>query len=330
LPQRFEHERDWDEGVFAIPRPPRWSPASSITRDALAGLTAVQKSLPCKYFYDRRGSALFEKICATDEYYVTRAETEILQDAATEIGALCGPGSSLIDLGGCDSAKARILLDAMDAPVAYVPVDVSREALTESAVRCRRDYPDLTVIPLIADFTRLQDLPRPRRGTTLVLFAGSTIGNFEPAEAASLLARVAARAGPAGALLVGIDLRKPKHVLEAAYNDAAGWTAAFNLNLLERLNREADADFDFSTFKHVAFFDEEKSRIEMHLESLLDQTVTVAGTEIPFAAGERIHTESSHKYTDQEFVAICTRAGIASLRHWTDAKGRFSVHYCRC
>lgn len=296
--------------------------------DALAGLLARRKTLPCKYFYDQRGSRLFDDICETAEYYPTRCEREILWDQRHEVAFYAGKGAALVDLGGCNPEKARILLESLTAPRAYVPVDVSAEALERGAEAVGWDYPDVVVQPLIADFTRLERLPAcaAEAARTLFFFAGSTIGNFTPDEAEGLLARLAGLA-PRVALLVGVDLKKSRAILDAAYNDAGGLTANFNLNLLRRLNDELDADFDLHSFLHRAYYNEAKGRVEMHLVSLVPQVVHVAGHEVAFAAGETIHTENSHKYALSDFQALARRAGLRPTACWTDRRGLFSLHY---
>ena len=296
--------------------------------DVLDGLSRPRKSLPCKYFYDSEGSALFDSICTLDEYYPTRTETALLHDRAGEIAALAGQGATLVELGSGSSVKVRILLDALDAPAMYVPVDISRDHLIAAAARLAGDYPSITVVPVAADYVRGFALPRgvaPER--TMAFFPGSTIGNFRPAEALGFLRGLGQRLGKGARLLIGVDLRKDPAVLEAAYNDARGVTAAFNLNLLARINRELGGGFDLDRFAHRALYDPVRGRIEMHLESLADQTVGIAGHAIRFAKGETIHTENSYKYSVRGFRRLGARAGWRAEQSWTDGGGLFSLHW---
>jgi dimethylhistidine N-methyltransferase len=299
---------------------------SDLALDAIAGLSAAPKTLPAKYFYDDSGSALFEAITALPEYYPTRTELGILGERAGEIGRLIPPEAALIEFGSGSTAKARILLDAA-AIAAYVPVDISAEFLGQEAARLGRDLPRLRVLPVAADFTKPFGLPdairsRPRVG----FFPGSTIGNFEPPEAARFLRHAAGLLGRGAHFIVGVDLIKDAAVLDAAYNDAAGVTAAFNLNLLRRLNRELGADFDVDRFRHHAFVNRERKRIEMHLASCAAQNVHLCGRTIPFAPGETIHTENSYKYSVDSFQALASGAGWSPVAVWTDADRYFSVH----
>jgi dimethylhistidine N-methyltransferase len=298
-------------------------------QDVLAGLRKSHKRLPCKYFYDRRGSALFDRICELDEYYLTRAELAIMDRFAAEMGACIGRRSMLVEFGSGSSVKTRYLLDALPEPVAYVPIDVSGEHLQVTASELARDYPAIAILPLCADFTTALELPRPSRAVSRasVYFPGSTIGNFLPTQATSLLRRIAALCRPRGGLLIGVDLVKDAARLEAAYNDRLGVTAAFNLNLLARINRELDADFDLEQFSHQARYNPEAQRIEMYLVSRRPQTVSIAGRLVEFAAGEAICTEHSHKYTPQRFIALAAAAGLVLRQSWTDERGDFAVLY---
>jgi len=297
--------------------------------DALSGLGQPRKTLPCKYFYDAEGSKLFDQICALREYYPTRTELGILRAHASEMARCLGPDVLLVEYGSGSSVKTRLLLDRLAQPVAYVPVDISREHLLETALTLRLDYPDLAVLPVCADFAAPFALPRPPRPAArrAVYFPGSTIGNFSEAAAVALLRGVARRVGAGGAFLVGVDLKKDPRELERAYDDARGVTAAFNLNLLARMNRELDADFDLRRFRHRAVWVEEASRVEMHLVSEVEQTVSVDGVPVRFARGESICTEHSHKYTLDGFARLAARAGLAVRRVWTDRRARFSVQY---
>ncbi len=304
------------------------APDNGFLADVLVGLSRPRKSLPCKYFYDREGSALFDAICTLDEYYPTRTETALLHDRAADVAALAGPGATLVELGSGSSVKVRILLDALDDPAMYVPVDISREHLVAAAARLAGDYPAVTVVPVAADYVRGFALPRGVRPDRMVVFfPGSTIGNFRPAEALTFLRGLGQRLGAGTRLLIGVDLRKDRRILEAAYNDAAGVTAAFNMNLLARINRELSGTFDLTRFAHRAHYDAVRGRIEMHLKSLVPQTVRVAGRPFRFAAGETIHTENSYKYSVGGFRRLAARAGWAAEHGWTDADGLFSLHW---
>lgn len=294
--------------------------------DVTDGLSRARKTLPCKYFYDQRGSALFDTICELEEYYPTRTETAILRRHAGEFAGLAGPGAAVVELGSGSSVKVRILLDALEDPAAYVPVDISREHLLASAARLAGDYPGLTVVPVAADYVQGFPLPpvaAPER--TLAFFPGSTIGNFEPAEAKAFLGRLARRLGVGSRLLIGVDLKKRRDVLEAAYNDARGVTAAFNLNLLARINRELGGTFDLDGFAHRAFYNETCGRIEMHLVSRRAQTAAVGGRTFRFAEGETIHTENSCKYSLPEFGRLAAGAGWRAVRTWTDEAALFGL-----
>jgi dimethylhistidine N-methyltransferase len=308
------------------------APSEESFRDAvLAGLGHEPRSLPCKFFYDTRGSALFEQICRLPEYYLTRTEIAILEEYAGAIAARIGAHCRLIELGSGASRKVRILLEALAAPAAYVPVDISREHLREAASRLAADFPELPVIAVCADYTRpfpLPSLPGPA-GKRVGFFPGSTIGNFEPEGVVRFLAHCAELLGPAGEMLIGADLKKDPAILNAAYNDRAGINAAFNLNLLERVNRELGGDIDIDRFEHLAFYNAEKGRMELYLKSLADQTATNAGRRFTFAEGELIHTENSYKYSIPEFRALAARAGFAAVHTWSDRNELFSVHYFR-
>jgi dimethylhistidine N-methyltransferase len=295
--------------------------------DVLDGLGQAEKTLPAKYFYDERGSRLFDEICELEEYYPTRTETSLLARHAGAIAEQVGKGVTLLELGSGSSTKVRHLLDRLDEPAAYVPVDISKEHLEASAARLAADYPGLKVKPVFADY--VQGFPLNVEGgpeRTLAFFPGSTIGNFYPAEAHTFLARLGRRLGAGSRLLIGVDLKKSRSRLEAAYNDAAGVTAAFNLNLLERINRELDGTFDLDGFTHVAFYNEELGRIEMHLESLHNQTVLVAGVPFRFEAGETIHTENSYKFSVDDFRKLARDAGWSADITWTDDENLFSIH----
>jgi L-histidine Nalpha-methyltransferase len=302
---------------------------SEFARDVIAGLSARPKWLWAKYFYDDQGSALFEQITALPEYYPTRTEFGILQRQAAEIARFIPTGAALIEFGSGSTVKARIVLRAA-AVAAYVPVDISAGFLNSEAARLRRDLPDLRILPVAADFTEPFDLPAAIRSCPRVgFFPGSTIGNFEPPQAAAFLRHAADLLGTGAHFIVGVDLVKDERVLHAAYNDAAGVTAAFNLNVLRRINRELGADFDLERFRHKAFFNRAQHRIEMHLESRVAQNVLLCGRVIAFEPGETIHTESSYKYTVESFQALAAQAGWSPAGVWTDPKGYFSLHALR-
>src|SRR5215470_7492899 len=300
---------------------------SAFLRDVVAGLTARPKQLPPKYFYDQAGAQLFEQITALPEYYPTRCELAILRQRAAEIAQFFPPGSALVEFGSGSSRKVRILLAAAPTIAAYVPVDISSQMLRQEAQELRRDYPGLAVLPVEADFTQPFALPaavaeRPRTG----FFPGSTIGNFEPHEACAFLRHAGRMLGPSATLIIGVDLVKDASTLHAAYNDTAGLTAKFNLNLLARINRELGADFDLEKFEHRAFYNAERHRIEMHVVSKKRQNVGVTGRRIEFQIGETIHTENSYKYTLDYFTALARGAGWGPLAVWTDAGVNFSIH----
>jgi L-histidine N-alpha-methyltransferase len=295
--------------------------------DVLAGLSRPRKRLPAKYFYDAAGSGLFDRITELPEYYLTRTETGILREHAAAMAGRCGPRCLLIELGAGSLTKVRLLLDWLDHPAGYVPVDVSGAHLRAAAAVLADDYPALDVRPVIADFTAAFALPAGLARQRVIYFPGSTIGNFDPSEANALLRRVARLVGPGGGLLLGVDLGKPVDVLERAYNDAAGVTAAFNRNLLVRINRELGGDFDSTAFRHHAFFNGERSRIEMHLVSDRRQRVRVGSSAFDFRPGESIHTENSYKYDLGELAARAARCGLRLDEAWTDAQNYFAVLY---
>lgn len=298
--------------------------------DVWAGLACSPKQLPCKYFYDKRGSELFDRICLLDEYYLTRAELAITERHATEMGEQIGDGVMLVEFGSGSSVKTRYLLDALPRAAAYVPVDISGEHLQQAAAEIAADYPRVEVLPVCADFTELFALPLATRSIShvAVYFPGSTIGNFLPERATKLLANIAGLCGPGGGLLIGIDLKKDPAKIHAAYNDALGVTAEFNLNLLRRINRELDADFQLGSFRHQALYSAERGRVEIDLVSTERQVVRVAGRVFELEAGEPINTEYSHKYTVEEFSALAAPAGFVLHREWTDAERNFAVlHY---
>lgn len=298
--------------------------------DVLEGLGQEQKYLDCKYLYDRRGSQLFDRICELDEYYPTRTELSIMRQYASEMGACLGRAPVVVELGSGSSVKTRLLLASLSQPQAYLPVDISEEHLYQSAADLQREFPQLDIHPLVADFTERVDLPPGyRRPSTSCYFPGSTIGNLTASAAIELLTSIASLCGSKGGVLIGFDLVKDVAVLEQAYNDGKGITAAFNLNLLRRINRELGADFDLDQFAHVAYFDQQESRVEIYIESKVSQSVTLNGRQITFAPGERILTEYSHKYTLESFSGLAMRAGLEPVQWWMDSDQYFCVMYLR-
>jgi L-histidine Nalpha-methyltransferase len=304
---------------------PHGQPAklSGFRDDVIAGLSLPRKSLPPKYFYDAAGSRLFERICRLREYYLTRAELALTRAHIAAIARFAGTAGTLIEYGSGAGVKSRLLIRAL-RPVAYIPVDISRDALQAAAWRLAREFPRLDIVPVVGDFSRPLTLPvKGRRGGCAVYFPGSTIGNLTPEEAQAFLAMTR---GQAGRMLVGVDLKKDANVLHAAYNDAKGVTAAFNLNLLRRINRELGGEFDLRRFAHYAFYNPGPGRIEMHLVSLARQTVAVGAHRFAFDAGESIHSENSYKYSIDEFQGLAAKAGFKGTKVWTDRRGLFSLH----
>lgn len=304
--------------------------AADDLRQIIDGLSAEQKWLSPKFFYDERGSQLFEDITELPEYYLTQTELGIMEEQVGDMAERIGPQASLIEFGSGSSLKTRMLLAAMHEPAVYVPVDISRELLVASAEALNDEFPALEVLPVVADFTQPFDLPSPKvmPKRNIVYFPGSTIGNFEPDDALALLRVMHHEAQEDGALLIGVDLQKDPEVLEAAYNDSRGVTAEFNLNMLRRLNNDFGADFDLDSFRHRAFWNAQAGRIEMHLESLQAQTVNVGRHRFDFEKGETIHTENSHKFTLDNFRRMAEQAGFEVAKVWTDEREWFSVQYC--
>ena len=300
----------------------------SFARDVAQGLSSQHKTLPCRYFYDARGSELFEEITRLPEYYPTLVETGILRACAADFGRkLSGGPSVLIEFGSGSSVKTELLLEILPGIVRYIPIDVSASALDAAAARLASRFPRLEVRPVIGDFTRPIAMPAETGGLSKIgFFPGSTIGNFTPDETIGLLTAFRSTLAPAGRLLIGADLKKDLDVLIPAYDDAAGVTAAFNLNLLARINRELGGNFDLTRFRHTVRYDAIRGRIEMHLESLCDHVVTVAGQSYRFKAGETIHTENSYKFTIDELQTLARKAEWKPEHVWTDERGYFSVH----
>lgn len=307
--------------------------ADSIREDVLEGLSARPKHLPPKYFYDARGASLFERITTLDEYYPTRTELDILDTHADEMADAIGPDVHLIEFGSGSGLKTRLLLRALHSPSAYSPVDISRRQLVDFAADIARECPDLQVLPVCADYTSEMSLPEPdaRPARRVAFFPGSSIGNFRPPHATAFLRRVRNLCGSAGALLIGVDLDKDPAILERAYNDDDGVTAAFNLNMLIRLNRDVGTDFDTAAFRHEAFYDAERQRIEMRLLCTQASRVTIpdpAGESpeiFELDIGDHITTEYSYKYSRSGFQEMAQEAGWKSARFWTDARSWFGI-----
>ena len=305
--------------------------ASDFLRDVVAGLSSSPRALPCKYFYDERGAALFREITQLPEYYITRAEMEIMASDGDEIAALLGSRCQIVGLGTSAGRKARALLTQLADPVAYMPVDVDAGSIAASAAQLSEIMPALEVLPVCADFSGDFTLPQPRRKAhrVVVYFPGSTIGNLEPQPACLFLERLAKICGRGGGLLIGVDLQKSPEIIERAYNDAAGVTAQFNLNLLVRANRELGANFDLAQWQHRAIYNSFDGRIEMHLVSNARQTVCVGHEQFEFAPGEWIVTEYSYKHTRDGFIALARHAGFEFQRMWTDRQALFGLFLFR-
>ena len=295
--------------------------------DVVDGLSRPNKSLPCKYFYDERGSQLFDEICALDEYYLTRTEQAIMDQYADQMAAQLGERVMLVEFGSGSSTKTHVLLENLIQPSAYVPLDISEDHLLKTASALRLDFPNIEVLPVVADFTRDFALPVPTINAShaAVYFPGSTIGNFEPAAAQELLTNIANLLGAEGGLLVGIDLKKDPSIIHAAYNDASRVTDAFNLNILHRINHELDANFDVDRFEHSAVYNQDKGRVEISLVSQCEQTVNLAEHTFQFSQGEEIFTEYSHKYSIDGFAELAAAAGFSLHKHWTDSEELFAV-----
>lgn len=296
-------------------------------REVREGLSRQPKTLPCKYFYDERGSRLFDRITELPEYYLTRAEQLIMERHVEAMARQIGPRAMLVEFGSGSSTKTTTLLDHLEDPVAYVPLDISEEHLLKTAERLRAAYPRLEILPVVADFTEPFALPESARTRShaAVYFPGSTIGNFTPDESRDLLTRIAGILGPEGGLLIGIDLQKEPAVIEAAYNDAQGVTDEFNLNILRRANRELNADFDLDRFAHKAIYNEAMARVEVFVVSEREQTVTIGDETFSFAADEHLLTEYSHKYTIEGFADLAGEAGFSLHMSWTDPARRFAL-----
>jgi L-histidine N-alpha-methyltransferase len=302
-----------------------------LRREIHAGLRANPKTLPPKLFYDGTGAKLFEEITRLDEYYVTRTEHAIMEAHAMEMAALIGPNALLIEPGSGEATKVRMLLDHLENPAGYVPIDISAEQLARIASELTQEYAHLDVIPLEADFTRglcLPELPESTHGARRVaFFPGSTIGNLHPPQAVVLLREIARVVGPRGGLLLGVDLRKDPTILHAAYNDARGVTAAFNRNVLVRLNGEFGATFDIERFRHYAYYNPVANRVETHLVSLETHEVVVDGERFLFEQGEPIWTASSYKYSPAELEGCAREAGLVLRKMWCDDRRWFMMAF---
>jgi len=308
-----------------------FSEHTQFLQDVLSGLRQTPKQLPCKYFYDERGSILFTEICNTPEYYITRTELALLDEILPEVANLIGENANVIEYGSGEGRKIRRLLAALKQPKSYTPIDISPEILLRSAIRLKHEFPNIEIHPVVGDYTQEVELPitlqSDHRNPRLVFFPGSTISNFNPDEVRSFLTNVRSLLQPGDGFLLGVDLVKSPRVLHDAYNDKEGVTADFNLNLLRRINNEFEADFDRHQFEHYAFFNPQASRVEMHLVSLVRQVVTIAGQKFYFEAGETIHTENSYKHSIESVAALAAQCGFAHSRAWTDRKDLFSIHY---
>ncbi|MEZ5828779.1 MAG: L-histidine N(alpha)-methyltransferase [Hyphomicrobiales bacterium] len=318
----------------------RLGPAPAARREALAradfaqavlaGLAHRPRSIPCRFLYDARGSELFEEITKLNEYYPTRVETEMLQEFGAEIAQFAGPDRALVEFGSGSSRKTSLLIEALGDIPAYIPIDIEPECLIAAAERLSERHEDLAIVPLVADFTKTDALPQVAHGRQrLGFFSGSTIGNLSHDEAIAFLLNAARLLGRGSTFLIGVDLKKSLDILLPAYDDADGVTATFSLNLLARINRELRGDFDVSRFAHRAIYNDRRGRIEIYLESLATQRVSVLGRAFSFAEGERIHTENSHKYSIPEFQALAGKAGWRPVKAWTDADDLFSLHLLR-
>jgi dimethylhistidine N-methyltransferase len=303
---------------------------STMLKEVLEGLNQLPKALPSKYFYDERGSELFEQITRLEEYYPTRTEKSIMKNNMGDIINHIGGDSVLVELGSGSSKKTRLLLDHLPDLAAYVPVEISEQYLARVVTELKKEYPDLLIKQVCADYTQPFEVPAiETKHTYYVLFyPGSTIGNFHPGEAQDFLSTVSQILNPGGSMLIGVDLKKDKKVLEAAYNDSKGITADFNKNILRRLNRELDANFDIDHFTHKAFYNEQEGRIEMHLVSNTQQEVTIYGEQFHFEEGESIHTENSYKYSLEEFKELVSD-WFSVEKVWTDENNYFSLQFLK-
>jgi dimethylhistidine N-methyltransferase len=307
---------------------PSWLSSQGFLEDVIAGLKKSPKSIPCKYLYDHHGSRLFEAICELDDYYPTRAELNIMRKFGPSMAQHIGRRVVLVELGSGSSLKTRFLLEHLQEPVAYLPVDISASHLHLTATKLRMEYPELEVRPIVSDFTELLQLPTSFQDHRVcTYFPGSTIGNLEPDEAIALLRRVAQLGRHPSGLLIGFDLQKDPGILHRAYNDSEGVTAEFSLNLLHRINRELHANFNHAHYRHLAFYNPLQGRVEIYIQSLCDQTVVIAGERWRFDKNERILTEYSHKYTVKSFSELSEHAGFSMEHVWIDDEELFAVAY---
>ena len=305
-------------------------PQSDFLAAVSKGLSRKKKSIPCKFFYDEYGSQLFNRICELEEYYPTRTEIAVLEEHLGEISELIGRSAHLVELGSGASVKIRILLNALTDLAQYTAVDISRDHLIESACALAWDFPNLDVAAVCADYTKefhVEDPKRKKASRNVAFFPGSTIGNFTPNEARKFLLKLAKSLGKGSGLLIGVDLKKDASIVSAAYNDAVGITSDFNLNLLTRINRELNGNFELNAFRHEASYTKRTGRVRMELVSLKKQTVMVENQEFDFLKGETIHTENSYKYSISDFRNLCSTAGYTPVACWTDSNSLFSVHY---
>ncbi len=295
----------------------------------LEGLAGEHKAVPCKFLYDERGSKLFERICRLAEYYPTRTELGLMRNHIDEMAAAIGPKPCIVELGSGSGIKTRLLLDALDRPSSYLPIEISKPALRHCADQIAEDFPNLPIYPICADYTEPIELPALSEGTdnTVAYFPGSTIGNFEPDDAVAFLGRIADLCGEGGSLLIGVDLYKPAEIVEPAYNDSQGVTAEFTSNLLRRANREADADFDLESFEHDAPFNDARHCVELGQVSTVAQTVRVDGEAFDFEEGEKIQMEYSFKHPPDEFRKMARQAGFEVSEIWKDPDKEFSIWY---
>jgi dimethylhistidine N-methyltransferase len=315
--------------TIATSTPAAETALQTMLTDVVNGLSQGRKTLPSKYFYDERGSKLFDDICELDEYYVTRTESALMQEQVGDIADVVGPDALVVEYGSGSSLKTRLLLRNLIQPAGYVPIDISGDYLSQVGHSLQAEFPELEVMPVVADFTKEFDVPSPtnQEARRVIYFPGSTIGNFQRDDAKELLAGMAKNAGADGGVLIGVDLDKNRDVLRAAYNDSEGVTADFNLNILKRINDELGGEFDLSKFRHEAIFNENRSCIEMHLISTQAQTVNICKYSFEFEANETVLTEYSHKYTIEAFGEMANEAGLNVKNVWTDANQMFAVIY---
>jgi dimethylhistidine N-methyltransferase len=315
--------------TIATSTPAAEAALQTMLTDVVNGLSQDRKTLPSKYFYDERGSKLFDDICELDEYYVTRTESALMQEQVGDIAEVVGPNALVVEYGSGSSLKTRLLLRNLIQPAGYVPIDISGDYLSQVGHSLQAEFPAIEVMPVVADFTKEFDVPSStnQEARRVIYFPGSTIGNFQRDDAKELLAGMATNAGADGGVLIGIDLDKNRDVLRAAYNDSEGVTADFNLNILKRINDELGGEFDLSKFRHEAIFNENRSCIEMHLVSTQAQTVNVCKYSFEFEANETVLTEYSHKYTIEAFGEMANEAGLNVKNVWTDANEMFAVMY---